>query len=251
MRNFCELSTVARRARLHSQAAKQSVFCTLRFTDVRKLFSEFTFVNLAPFPHTYSSTSVHPPRALAKATHLSFVHCVGQSAGLRGAICATLTVWPALRPFPSGRWVRGSMTWHAASRWTRQRWARDSARVAQLFMLSTSWTTEKRPLTCFWTRHHEPVVLLAQNARAPLFVDLVLRQFSKDVLLATSSAVTCGRVGGSVSLQPLAHVQHAVHAIVLNSDRLGLRLAMLGVVGHGVLPAVPSAWQSHLQLSPV
>ena len=62
-------------------------------------------------------------------------------------ICATLTVWPALRPFSVGRWVRGLMTWHAASRWTLQRRARDSARLTQLFMLSTSWTTEKRPIT--------------------------------------------------------------------------------------------------------
>ena len=87
------------------------------------------------------------------------------------------------------------------------------------------------------------------NRCLPIFIS---GRFPEDILLATSSAVTCGRVGAVRSHHNKSpRLQHVVHAVEPSGNKLGLNLAMLGVVGHGVLPGLPSARQSHLQLGPV
>ena len=84
---------------------------------------------------------------------------------------------------------------------------------------------------------------LANRCLSILFCD----RFPKDVMFAASSAGTCGRVGDSVSSQPLAPCSAC--GVRRRTQQRKIRTPF--AVCHGVLPVVPSARQSHLQLGPV
>ena len=101
------------------------------------------------------------------------------------------------------------MTWHAVSCWTLQRRPRDSARRAQLSMLLTSWTTEKRPISYFWTR--------LKSVQLP-FLDLCTSRTK--CLLGHATVLNLQISEARDSLVRAASVVHAAERVLASCDRL-------------------------------